>query len=57
MGRREDKTMELSVEGKWKPSKAALCMLLGASIKAISESYGKEGLEKVEMTVVRLLSR
>jgi len=49
--------MELSVEEKWKRSRAALSMLLGASIKAISESYGKEGLEKVEMTVVRLLSR
>jgi predicted ArsR family transcriptional regulator len=47
MVRREDKTMELSAEEKWKRSRAALSMLLGTSIKAISESYGKEGLEKV----------
>lgn len=39
--------MELSAEGKWKRSRAALSMLLGTSIKAISESYGSEGLEKV----------
>jgi hypothetical protein len=39
--------MELSIEEKWKRSRAALSMLLGTSIKAISESYGKEGLEKV----------
>jgi predicted ArsR family transcriptional regulator len=47
MARREDNTMELSVEEKWKRSRAALSMLLGTSIKAISESYGKGGLEKV----------
>jgi len=39
--------MELSIEEKWKRSRAALSMLLGTSIKAINESYGKEGLEKV----------
>ena len=39
--------MELSVEEKWKRSRAAPSMLLGRSIKAISKSYGKEGLEKV----------
>ena len=39
--------MELSAEEKWKRSRAALSMLLGTSIKAISKSYGKEGLEKV----------
>jgi predicted ArsR family transcriptional regulator len=47
MERKEDNPMELSVEEKWKRSRAALSMLLGTSIKAISESYGKEGLEKV----------
>jgi hypothetical protein len=47
MVRKEDKMMELSVEEKWKRSRAALSMLLGTSIKAISESYGREGLEKV----------
>jgi predicted ArsR family transcriptional regulator len=47
MARREDNTMELSVEEKWKRSRAALSMLLGTSIKAISESYGKGGVEKV----------
>jgi len=35
--------MELSVEEKWRQSRAALSMLLGTSIRAISESYGKEG--------------
>ena len=39
--------MELSAEEKWKRSRAALSMLLGTSIKAISKSYGKEGLEQV----------
>src|SRR4030065_913206 len=39
--------MELSIEGKWKRSRAALSMLLGTSIKAISESYGKDGVDKV----------
>jgi predicted ArsR family transcriptional regulator len=47
MEKKEDKIMELSVEEKWKRSRAALSMLLGSSIKAISESYGKEGLDKV----------
>jgi predicted ArsR family transcriptional regulator len=47
MERKEDHPMELSVEEKWKRSRAAFSMLLGTSIKAISESYGKEGLEKV----------
>jgi len=40
--------MELSVEEKWKRSRAALSMLLGSSIKAISESYGKEGFEETD---------
>ena len=39
--------MELSMEEKWKRSRAALSMLLGTSLKAISESYGIEGLKKV----------
>src|SRR4030042_3159228 len=39
--------MESSFEEKWKRSRSALSMLLGTSIKAIHESYGKEGLEKV----------
>jgi len=39
--------MELSFEEKWKRSRAALSMLLGTSIKAVHESYGREGLEKV----------
>jgi predicted ArsR family transcriptional regulator len=39
--------VELTLEEKWKRSRAALSMLLGSSIKAISESYGKEGLNKV----------
>ena len=39
--------MDLSVEEKWKRSRAALSMLLGTSIRAISKSYGKERLEKV----------
>jgi predicted ArsR family transcriptional regulator len=47
MVRKGDKAMELSVEEKWKRSRAALSMLLGTSIKAISEAYGREGLEKI----------
>jgi predicted ArsR family transcriptional regulator len=47
MEKKEDKIMELSVEEKWKRSGAALSMLSGSSIKAISDSYGKEGLDKV----------
>lgn len=39
--------MELSIEEKWKRSRAALSMLLGTSIKAIKETYGEEGLMKV----------
>jgi predicted site-specific integrase-resolvase len=39
--------VELTVEEKWRRSRAALSMLLGTSIKAISQAYGKEGLEKV----------
>jgi len=39
--------MELSFEERWKRSRAALSILLGTSIRAINESYGKEGLEKV----------
>lgn len=39
--------MELSIEEKWKRSRAALSMLLGTSIKAIKEAYGEEGLMKV----------
>ena len=45
--REENHRMELSLEEKWKRSRAALSMLLGTSIKAIHESCGKEGLGKV----------
>jgi hypothetical protein len=46
MEKKEDNTMELSMEEKWKRSRAALSMLLGTSLKAISKSLWNRRFKK-----------